>query len=170
MSEGKTSPWVWVGIGCGVLFVGAVAFVAFIVFVVFASMRSSTPYKDGLARAQADVRVIEVLGAPVEPGMFVSGNIHTSGPSGTVDIDIPLKGSKQNGSLHVVGTKEGGRWTYTRMIMTPDRGEPIDLLGESRSDLGVLRRLVAALVRSRADRADTKAAAPAHPPASPPHS
>ncbi len=128
MSKGKTSPWVWVGIGCGVLVLGVVAFVAFIVFVVFASMRSATPYKDGLARAQADPRVIQALGAPIAPGWFMSGSISTSGPSGNCDINIPLKGSKQNGSLHVVGTREGGRWTYSRMVMTPERGDPIELL------------------------------------------
>ena len=124
----KKSPWLWVGIGCGVLIVGIVAFIAFLVFVVGTAMRANTPYKDGLARAQADPRVIEALGAPVEPGWFVSGNISTSGPSGTCDINIPLKGSKQKGSVHVVGMKEGGRWSYQRMIMTPDRGDPIDLL------------------------------------------
>ena len=128
MSDGKKSPWIWVGLGCGVLVVGIVAFVAFIVFVVFASMRSAAPYQDGLARARTDPRVVEALGSPVEPGWFVSGKINTSGRSGSCDIDIPLKGSKQNGSVHVVGTKEGGRWTYHRMIMTPDQGEPIDLL------------------------------------------
>jgi hypothetical protein len=128
MSKGKPSPWVWVGIGCGVLVVGIVAFLAFIVFVVFASMRSATPYKDGLARAQADPRVLEALGSPIEPGWFMSGSISTSGQSGNCDIDIPLKGSRQKGSLHVVGTREGGRWTYSRMVMTPERGEPIELV------------------------------------------
>ena len=124
----KTSPWVWVGIGCSVLFVVVVAFVAFIFFIVGSAMRGNQPYKDGLARAQKDPRVIEALGAPIEPGWFVSGQIHGAGRSGSADIDIPLKGSKQEGSVHVIGMKEGGRWTYTRMIVTPDNGEPIDLL------------------------------------------
>ena len=136
MSDKKSSPWLWAAIGCGVLFVGSIAFLAFIVFVVFASIRSASPYKDGVARAKADSRVIESLGAPVEPRWFVSGNINTSGRSGSADIDIPLKGSKQHGSLHVVGTKEGGRWTYSRMIMTPDTGEPIDLLAENYVGVG----------------------------------
>ena len=128
MSEKKTSPWVWVGLGCGVLVVGVVAFVAFIVFVVAGSMRSSAPFKDGLMHARSDARVTEALGSPVEPGLFVSGNISTENRSGKCDLDIPLKGPKQSGSLHVVGTKEGGRWTYTRMVFTPDKGEPVDLI------------------------------------------
>ncbi len=131
MSNGrKQNPWIWVGCGCAVAAAGAIAFVAFIVFVVFASMRSSTPYKDALARAQSDPRVLEALGKPIEPGWFVSGNINTQNQSGNCDLDLPLRGSKQKGSVHVVGTKEGGRWSYSRMVMTPDRGEPIDLLEE----------------------------------------
>jgi hypothetical protein len=131
MSNGKKSnPWIWVGLGCAVLFVGVVGFVGAVVFIVGTAMRSSQPYKDGLARATADPRVIEALGSPVEPGLFVSGNIQTNNQSGSADINIPLKGSKQKGSLHVVGTREGGRWTYTRMVMTPVRGDPIDLLEE----------------------------------------
>jgi hypothetical protein len=68
----------------------------------------------------------------------MSGSISTSGPSGNCDINIPLKGSKQNGSLHVVGMREGGRWSYSRMIMTPAKGDPIDLL-ESSSAVAVIR-------------------------------
>ena len=128
MSEKKISPVVWIVGGCtvGIIVIGG--FIAGILFIVFTAMRSNEPYKDGLAAAQKDKRVIEALGAPVEPGWFVSGQIKTTGRSGHANIDIPLKGSKQDGSLHVVGSKEGGRWSYHRMIMTPDRGEPIDLL------------------------------------------
>ena len=130
MNEPKrTNPWVWVGIGCGVLVVGCVVFVAFIAFVVVGAMRSSTPYKDAMQRAQTDPRVIEALGSPIEPGLFISGSINTQNQSGDADINIPVSGPKGKASIHVVGTKDSGRWTYTRMIVTPAKGEPIDLLG-----------------------------------------
>ncbi|MEO8383210.1 MAG: cytochrome c oxidase assembly factor 1 family protein [Acidobacteriota bacterium] len=124
----KTSPWVWVGIGCAVILAGMVAFVAFIVFVVFGSMRSSDPYKEALQRARNDPRVIAALGTPIEPGLFVSGSINTQNQSGTADLSIPISGPKQSASIHVVGTKEGGRWTYTRIVVTPKDGPVIDLL------------------------------------------
>ena len=107
---------------------GVVAFVAFIVFVVFASMRSAQPYKDGLAHAQSDPRVRQALGTPVEPGWFLSGSINTKNRSGDCDIDIPISGPKQSATLHVIGTKEEGRWSYSKMLVTPATGPPIDLL------------------------------------------
>ncbi|HUR79429.1 MAG TPA: cytochrome c oxidase assembly factor Coa1 family protein [Thermoanaerobaculia bacterium] len=124
-----TSPWVWVGCGCGAVIVAGIAFVAFIVFVVFAAMRSADPYKDGLERARGDARVQQALGTPIEPGWFLSGNIKTENNSGDCDIVIPLHGPKQKGSVRVVGTKDGGHWTYTKMLVTPASGPPIDLLG-----------------------------------------
>ncbi|HVE70434.1 MAG TPA: cytochrome c oxidase assembly factor Coa1 family protein [Thermoanaerobaculia bacterium] len=124
----STSPWIWVGCGCLIIIAGVLAFVAFVVFVIFAAIRSAEPYKDGLERARADARVQQSLGAPVEPGWFISGSIQTENRSGDCDITIPLKGSKQKGSLRVVGTKDDGRWTYTKMLVTPATGPPIDLL------------------------------------------
>ena len=126
----KKSIGFWIFLGCGGLAVVVVGFIAALFFVIMYSMRSTTPFQDGLARAKADARVVEALGAPIEPGWFMSGKIETSGQSGSCNIDVPLKGSKQDGSVHVVGTREGGRWTYERMIMTPNRGDPIDLLAE----------------------------------------
>jgi hypothetical protein len=129
----RTSPWVWVGVGCSVLIVGVAGFVAFIVFVVVAAMRSSTPYQDAMQRASNDPRVIEAIGSPIEPGMFISGSINTENRSGEADITIPISGPKRKAWIHVQGTKEGGRWTYTKMQVTPEKGEPIDLLSGVRS-------------------------------------
>ena len=129
----STSPWVWVGCGCLAIVIAGVAFVAFLVFVVFAAMRSAEPYKDGLERARGDARVQQALGAPIEPGWLMSGSIQTKNRSGDCDISIPLEGSKQKGTLRVIGTKDDGRWTYTKMLVTPATGPPIDLLEESGS-------------------------------------
>jgi hypothetical protein len=129
----STSPWVWVGCGCLAFIAAGIAFVAFIVFVVFAAIRSSDPYKDGLERARGDARVQQALGTPIEPGWFISGSIKTENRSGDCDVSIPLKGSEQRGTLRVVGTKDDGRWTYTKMLVTPASGPPIDLLSGSPS-------------------------------------
>lgn len=127
-----TNVWLWAGCGCALLVGAAIAFVLFIVFVVFAAIRSADPYRDGVARAQADTRVQEALGTPVEPGWLVGGSIQTKNRSGDCDITVPLKGSKQSGVLRVIGTKDDGRWTYTTMQVTPASGPAIELLRDER--------------------------------------
>ena len=126
----------WIALGCGAAIAIGIVFVGVIVAVAVASMRSSIPYKDALALAQRDPRVAEVLGTPVEAGLFTSGSVSTENRSGSADLDIPIHGPKGKASIHVVATREGGRWSYTRMIVTPDKGAVIDLLapspGESR--------------------------------------
>jgi|SRR5438105_4125070 hypothetical protein len=123
----KTNPLVWVGLGCGLLVCLFIAFVMFLFSVIFVSMRSSDPYKDGLRIARNDERVRNAVGTPIEPGMFVSGSISTNNGSGNADINIPISGPKGGGSVHVVGTKEGGRWTYSALEFKPKNGPTIDL-------------------------------------------
>ena len=126
----STSPWVWVGIGCSVMVVGLVAFIGFLVFVVFGSMRSSTPYKDALAHAQTDARVIALLGSPVHAGYFFSGSINTKNSDGDADLTIPISGPKGGGILRVRGKKDAGKWTYQEMKVVV-KNEEINLLEES---------------------------------------
>jgi hypothetical protein len=123
----KSNVWKWIGLGCGALVVGLVAFIAFILIVVFGSMRSSTPYQDAMARAQNDPRVIEALGSPVKPGYFISGQINTNNNDGDVNISIPLHGPKGGGILEVKGTKTSGTWKYESMKVVV-KGESIDLM------------------------------------------
>ncbi|HJQ40486.1 MAG TPA: cytochrome c oxidase assembly factor Coa1 family protein [Thermoanaerobaculia bacterium] len=128
MEPKKTSPWVWVGIGCGVAFVGLIAFIVFIVTVVFGAMRSSEPYKEAMRRATTDPRVIAALDAPVEASFFSSGNIQVQNNEGTAKLDIPIHGPKASATLHVEATKMRGRWYYNQMIVTPKSGPEIDLM------------------------------------------
>jgi len=124
----KTSPWVWIGIGCGVAVVGFAAFVVFLVFVIFGSMRKSEPYQHALQEAQKDPRVIAALGSPVKDGMFFSGSINTQNRDGDAKFDIPISGPKGSATLRVVATKQRGRWYYNQIVVTPKSGEEIDLM------------------------------------------
>jgi hypothetical protein len=128
----RTSPWVWVGLGCGVLILGVIGFLVFIFTVVFGSMRNSTPYQEAVQRAQNDPRVIAALGTPIKPSYFFSGSINTRNGDGDAKFEIPLRGPKTQAWLHVVATKSAGKWTYDRMTVTPKGGTAIDLLTKPR--------------------------------------
>jgi hypothetical protein len=128
MEPKKTSPWVWVGVGCGVLVVGFVGFLVFLFTVIFGAMRSSTPYKEALQRAQTDPRVAAAFGTPIKAGTLVSGSINTHNNDGDAKLDIPISGPKGSGTLHVTATKTDGKWFYNRMYVER-KGEPeIDLM------------------------------------------
>ena len=124
----RTSPWVWVGLGCGVLILGVVGFLVFIFTVVFGSMRNSMPYQEAVTRAQNDPRVIAALGTPIKPSYFFSGSISTRNGNSDAKFEIPLRGPKGQGLLHIAGTKTGSKWEYNRMTVTLKSGTEIDLL------------------------------------------
>src|SRR4051812_21569528 len=106
--------WKWVvPIGCGSIVVIIVAFVATILAVAFTAMRSTDAYKDAVATAQHDPRVIAALGTPIETGFIAGGNVNVNGDSGTAQLDIPISGPKGKGKIHAVADKSSGKWTYS---------------------------------------------------------
>ncbi len=122
--------WKWfVPVGCLGGLALIMGFVAAILVLVFGIMKSSDVYKEAIARAQAHPSVVAAMGAPLEEGMFVSGNLNTSGASGKADLAIPISGPNGKGVLYTVAEKSAGRWTFTTLVMEVDAtGERIDLL------------------------------------------
>lgn len=105
--------WKWfVPVGCLGLVLCGVALVAAIVSIAMGAVRSSEPFQAAVARAKADPAAVEALGEPVSVGWLVTGSINVSGPSGSADFAIPLRGPRGKGTLYVVAGKEAGRWEY----------------------------------------------------------
>ena len=82
---------------------------------VFGLMKSSEPYKTAVERAKNHPAVIAALGTPIKEGFMASGTVNTSGDSGNADLSIPISGPKGSGTIHVVGSKSGGKWSYSVM-------------------------------------------------------
>jgi hypothetical protein len=122
--------WKWfipvVCLGFLVVFVG---FIVGIMCLVFGVIKSSDVYKDAVARAQAYPSVREALGTPIEEGMFISGNINVSGPSGEANLSIPISGPDGEGTIYVVATKSVGQWTFSTLVVEiKDTKQRINLL------------------------------------------
>ncbi len=124
--------WKWVlPVGCGSMIVLVALFVLSIVFFVFSMIRSTGVFQDALESAKAHPEVRAELGEPVREGWWVSGSVETTGPSGTADISIPLRGSKTDGTLYAVARKSAGRWSYDLLeVEVEGREERINLLAE----------------------------------------
>jgi hypothetical protein len=105
------------------------AFCALIVYFVFGLMKTSDVYKEALARAKANPAVVRALGAPIEEGLFVSGSIQVSGPSGSAELSIPLSGPRGKGTIFLEARKSEGRWSFSKLLVEVDGAkERIDLL------------------------------------------
>jgi hypothetical protein len=125
--------WKWfVPAGCLTVILLFAAFVGGMVMLVFGSMKQADVYKEALARAQSDPAVAQKLGSPIEPGMFLSGNINVNGPSGEAKLAIPIHGLKAKGTIYVEATKSAGKWNYALMQVAVDGEDTrIDLLQDS---------------------------------------
>jgi hypothetical protein len=112
--------WKWfVPVGCLVPIVLGFGVVMLVVSLVFGAIKSSDPYTQALARAKASDEVRAVLGEPIQPGYFVSGNFNVNGSSGNADFSIPLSGPKGSATLYVTATKAAGRWQFTALEVAP---------------------------------------------------
>ena len=97
--------------------------------VVFGAMKSSDAYKDALAKAKADPRVVSALGSPITDGFFVSGKTNVSGTSGHADMTVPISGPKGKGTIYFVASKFAGKWTFSKlMVEIAKTGQRIDLI------------------------------------------
>jgi hypothetical protein len=85
--------------------------------------------KVAFARAQANPILKTRLGEPIKRGLFMSGNIEVSGPSGHADIEIPISGPKGKATLYAVARKSADVWNFdTLEAAIHDGGERVDLL------------------------------------------
>ena len=108
---------------------GVVGLIALIVGAVFGLLQSATPYRQALARAQADPVVISRLGRPISAGWLLSASLNTAGGRGQARLAIPLQGSRGRGTLFVEARQSGRRWTYSTLTLQPDStGERLNLL------------------------------------------
>jgi hypothetical protein len=125
--------WKWlVPAGCLTGVAGVAGVIALIVSLVFGLIKSSTPYKQALARAQKDPVVISQFGTPISGGFLVSGNVNLSGGTGQANLAIPLQGSRGSGTLYVEASQSAGTWTYSTLTLQPNgAGAPISLLRPS---------------------------------------
>ena len=125
--------WKWaLPVGCLLPIVlcggGVVVFAVLIYGAVTGSIKSSDAYAEGMARTRANSEVVAQLGEPIESGFWVSGSISVNGPSGNVDVSIPISGPKGSGTLYIVGTRNAGRWQYSTMeVEIPGRAARVDV-------------------------------------------
>ncbi|MCK5400630.1 MAG: hypothetical protein KAJ28_03265 [Flavobacteriaceae bacterium] len=123
--------WLWVvpvG-GCLTIILLLVFGAGAIFFGVTSVLKNSTPYEYAIEQASTNIIVIEFLGEPIETYGIMQGKISLNDDSGKVDIKIPIKGPKGEGSVTVKGEKIENEWIYEELyVLIKETNERINLL------------------------------------------
>jgi hypothetical protein len=102
---------------------------AAIAMLVVGMFRNSEVVQQAMERAATDPELVQELGTPLKAGYLISGNLQTSGSSGTADLLIPISGPKGSGSMVLVAVKSGGTWTFTTLkVSLSEAEEQLNLL------------------------------------------
>ena len=110
--------WKWfVPVGCFSICLLFAGLIALVLTFAFGVMKSSDAYKLALARARASPAVVEALGSPIREGLFTSGNVNVSGPSGNAELSIPISGPKGSGTLYLEARKSTGEWSFSKLVV-----------------------------------------------------
>jgi hypothetical protein len=121
--------------GCLTIIILFFVFLGSLIFGVSELITESVPYQDALVKVNEDEYVVNILGEPIETNGIMNGSISYKNNTGSADISIPIKGSKGEAQLYVIGTKQNDQWTYKEMyVIIDETDEQIDLLGYEKNE------------------------------------
>lgn len=108
---------------------GIALFIVALVVLVFWFLGNSDVEKMAIQRAQVSPECIERLGNPIKKGLFTTGSIQVTGPSGHAELEVPIRGPKSKGQIYLIANKKAGRWQFETLEVAIDGSENrIDLL------------------------------------------
>ena len=125
--------WGWLlGGGCLLAIIIVALVIGGAIWGISKSIGESEPYTHAYEIAIQNEDVKTALGEPIETS-FVGSNTKYNYSNGETKIEmtIPLKGSKNDGFIHVLGTKVDGIWDYSKLYVdVTNDDEDINLLEE----------------------------------------
>jgi YD repeat-containing protein len=93
-----------------------------------AHLASNPVYQESLVIARSSPEMQELLGQPIQEGLWAFGEIRSFYGSDFAEWTATLKGPKARGRLHAVATRIGSAWHYTRLwFVSNDGGKTLDI-------------------------------------------
>lgn len=138
MPDGNMAPqkswwgrnWKWVvPVGCLGPLLACGCFGAIAFFAASSAIKSTGAYMEAVSVALANPEVQETLGSPIETGMM-QGSVKTDDTGGTASFTLPLDGPKADGTLRVVASKQGDKWSFEVLQVEVPGRPPIDLTAQ----------------------------------------
>ncbi len=88
-------------------------------------LKSNGPYEEAVKIARMDPAVMEALGAPVEEGWFLNGEIESDGMDSRATYLTRLHGSRDRGTLRIRGYRDSA-WRIVGMTLETGDGARLD--------------------------------------------
>jgi hypothetical protein len=115
--------WKYVVIGVVACVVLLALFVSSLFYGIDKMFRSSDVYRMALEHSQKSPCVVRKLGSPLATKGLIEGNMNEAASEGSADLQIPVRGPKDEGSIHVVATKSAGHWEITSLTVFDNEGQ-----------------------------------------------
>lgn len=129
---GRNWKWALPTFGCLTFIVLSIIFAITLYTGVSTLFKDSEPYEMAMQSLNSNEYVIEKLGQPIEADGMFKGSINYENNNASADIQVPVKGSKGEGTLTVIAQKENDIWSYILMqVELDDNDEIINLLDEN---------------------------------------
>jgi YD repeat-containing protein len=87
-----------------------------------AHLASNPVYKEALVIARSSGEMQELLGQPIQEGLWAFGEVRPAYGSDFAEWTTTLKGPKGRGRLHGVANHIGTSWRYSRLLFIPENG------------------------------------------------
>ncbi len=102
-----------------------------IVMLVFGLLKSSDAYTESLRMVRAHPKVVAAVGEPMEPGFLVTGQVNLNNDAGNADLTYEITGPGDVGTVHVIASKAGGKWTFRTLdVRMKSTGTHINVLAD----------------------------------------
>ena len=84
---------------------------------VISIMLKGAAFEQSLKIIKSNSEVIQLIGEPIKPGLFVTGNISINGPNGHASLQYSVYGPKGEAEAYVLAYKEMGEWILQEVIV-----------------------------------------------------
>ncbi len=95
-------------------------FIGLITLGVYHLIKTSDIYQMALREVQAHEEAKNILGEPIKPGWFVTGNINLKDQSGEALLSIPVNGTKCEGTVQLDAVRKDGKWIFNSLLLDVD--------------------------------------------------
>jgi Cytochrome oxidase complex assembly protein 1 len=121
--------WVWVlPVGCLLPMLLCCGGVGVVMLALSSKVTTSEVYKQAVAQVTTNAIVQQHVGQPVTAGFGALGAIADA--DGDADFTFPVTGPKGAAFIHVVATRQGGKWTIQKLEAVLGGGVSVELLAK----------------------------------------